>query len=178
MSRSDARKYVLDQETGKYDYIGTRYRVMASEADYRRLKRWGMAATAAILACFVACGLFTYSGMGCNYVVLPYVLLMVPMAWLLSRLIKLWGKKMELTEAGNRLLVHIRWSSLAAAALGGLAAVAQGVFSLLHGWSQGDAAFIALMLLCLPLGVAVFLLARRCPTEAMLIDDLPEEMQE
>lgn len=178
MRRSDAKKYVLDQETGKFDYIGTRYQVMASEADFRRLKRGGMAASLALLACFVACGLFTYGGMNCNYVVLPYVLLLIPTAWMLSRFIKLWNKRRELTEAGNRLLMHIHWSSLTASALGGLAAVAQVVFSVQNGWTQGDAAFIALMVLCVPIGVVAFLLARRCPTEIQLIDDLPEEMQE
>lgn len=178
MRRSDAKQYVLDQDSGKYDYIGRRYRVMADEADFRRLKRLGMAASMALVAIFVACGLFPFGGMRSNYVVLPYVLLILPVAWLLSRQIRLWNKRMELTEAGNRLLINIRWSSLAAGALGALAALGQIVHSVRNGLSQGDAAFIALMLACLPLGALVFWMARKCPTEPLLIDDLPEAEDE
>lgn len=175
MKRSDAKKYVFDQDTGKFDYIGTRYQVTGSEADFVRLKRWGMAAAVLAAALFVSGGTFTHGGMNQNYVLTPYVLLSLPTVWLLSRFIKLWNKRMVLTEAGNRLLVHIRRTAPAVSALGALAALTQLIYSLLNGWSQGDALYMLLMLLCAPLGLGAFWLARRCPTQVQVIDDLPEE---
>lgn len=177
MRRSDAKKYVFDEEEGGYRYIGPRYQVMADEADYRRLKRWGLTAAILIFAAFVGCGTFVYGGMNCPYVLPFHILLMIPSAWMLSRFAKLWNKSDELTEAGNRLLMHVHWSSLACAALGLCAAVGQIVFSALHGLQAGDVAFIALMALCAPLGVAAFLLARKCPTELSVIDDMPDQAE-
>ena len=57
MGRRDASKYVLDAETGKYDYIGVRYGIMADEKDIKRFQRWGLAASLGIVALFLGSGL-------------------------------------------------------------------------------------------------------------------------
>lgn len=178
MARRDAKKYVLDIETGKYDYIGMRYYVMADEAEWKRFRVWGTAASLGILALFLLSGLTVYGGMNCSYVLTPNVLLMISGCWLMYNMVKLCRKGMELTDAANRRLMHVTWSSLAAGVLGALAAVAHVVYSLLNGWAQGDVRFIVLMALGLPLGLLVFCLVRKCPTEQLLIDDLPDEIPE
>ena len=93
-------------------------------------------------------------------------------------MMKICRKGMELTEAANRRLMQITWSSLASAGCGLLAFIAQLIYSIINGWMAGDVVFMALMLLCVPLGVLVYLLVRICPTEQLLIDDLPDEIPE
>lgn len=176
MARKDAEKYVLDVETGKYDYVGMRYYVMADEADWKRLRLWGTACAAGMLVLFLCSGLSVYGGMNCAYVLAPNVLLMVCACWLMYQMMKLFRRDMELTEAANRRLMHVTWSSLASAAAGALAVAAHLVYSLLNGWSKGDVRFMVLMALCVPLGLLAFMLVRKCPTEPLLIDDLPDEI--
>ena len=174
MGRKDANKYVLDVETGKYDYIGVRYAIMADEKDIKRFQRWGLVASLGLIGLFLSAGMITYGGMNSTYVLAPNVLMMVAAVWLCYNMIKLFRKGDELTEAANRRMMHVTWSSLAAAILGGLAAVAHVVYSVLNGWTTGDVPFIILMACAVPLGVLVFWLVRRCPTEPMFIDDIPE----
>lgn len=178
MARKDAAKYVLDVETGKYDYIGMRYYVMADEADWRRLRVWGTAASIGLIALFLLSSSMMYGGMNTWYVLAPNVLMMVTAFWLTFQMVRICRKEMEVTEATNRRLMHITWSSLLAGILCGAAAATHVLYSLLNGWSQGDGIYIALMLLGVPLGVLVFLLVRKCPTEPLLIDDLPDEIPE
>lgn len=178
MSKKAAKNYVLDAETGKYDYIGMRYYVMADEADWKRLRVWGTAAAIGLIALFLLSGLWVYGGMNTFYVLAPNVLLMVLAFWLSYQMAKICRKPMELTEAANNRLMHITWSSLACAAMGALAVIAHLVYSLLNGWSDGDVRFMVLMGLCVPLGLLVFVLVRKCPTEQLLIDDLPDEIPE
>ena len=178
MARKDAKNYVLDTETGKYDYIGIRYAVMADEKDFWRLRVWGLAASIGLVALFLATGMILYGGMYCFYVQAPSLLMVIASLWLCFQMVKLSRKSMELTEAANRRLMHVHWASLAAAVFGGLSSIAHLVYSLINGWSQGDVAFIVLMLLAVPLGVWVFALVRRCPTEPLLIDDIPQEIDE
>ena len=178
MARKDATKYVLDVETGKYDYVGMRYYVMADEKDWKRVRVWGTAAALGMLAMFLLSGMSVYGGMNCTYVLAPNVLMMVCGCWLMYHMVKLCRKDMELTEASIRRLMHVSWSSLVSGVLGGLAAVAHVVYSILNGWAPGDARFIVLMALCLPMGVLIFVLERKCPVEQLLIDDLPDEIPE
>ena len=178
MGRRDASKYVLDAETGKYDYIGVRYGIMADEKDIKRFQRWGLAASLGIVALFLGSGLITYSGMNSTLVLTPNVLMMVAGMWLCYNMVKLFRKGDELTEAANKRMLHVTWSSLAAGILGALAAVAQLVYSVLNGWTPGDWLFILLMACAAPLGVLVFYLVRKCPTEPLYIDDIPEIEEE
>lgn len=175
MARKDAKNYVLDTETGKYDYIGMRYYVMADEKDFKRFKRWGLLASLALVALFLGTGMIMYGGMYCIYVQLPNVLMVIGAFVLCYQMMKLFGKQMELTEAANRRLMHVHWASLMSAICGGLAAAGHVLYSVLNGWQQGDVIFIVLTLLSVPLGILVFLLARKCPTEPLLIDDVPQE---
>lgn len=176
MGRRDAKRYVYDHETGKYDYVGKVYAVMADEKDFKRLQVGGFLISLALLALFVICGLFTFGGMNCNYVMGPYVLLIVPTAWMFYQCWKLLRKTDELTESGNRIMMHLHWTSLAAAVLGLAAAIGQIVFCVLHGMHSGDIAFIVLMLLCIPLGVTLFVLVRKCPTEVLTRKDSDFEL--
>jgi len=174
MGRKDANKYVLDTETGKYDYIGVRYAIMADEKDIKRFQRWGLAASVGIIALFLASGMITYGGMNSALVLAPNVLMMIAGMWLCYNMFKLFRKGDELTEAANKRMMHVTWSSLAAGILGALAAVAHLAYSIVNGWAQGDLTFILLMVCAAPLGVLVFILRRRCPTEPMFIDDITE----
>ena len=178
MARKDAKQYVLDVETGKYDYVGMRYYVMAEESDWKRLRVLGTLAALAIVGMFLGSGLCVFSGMNVYYVMAPNVALMVVGFWLMYNMMKICRKGMELTEAANRRLMQITWSSLASAGCGLLAFIAQLIYSIINGWMAGDVVFMALMLLCVPLGVLVYLLVRICPTEQLLIDDLPDEIPE
>lgn len=174
MGRKDASKYVLDTDTGKYEYIGVRYAIMADEKDIKRFQRGGLAASVGIIALFLASGMITYGGMNSTLVLAPNVLMMIAGVWLCYNMIKLFRKGDELTEAGSRRMMHVTWSSLAAGILGALAAVAHLIYSIINGWAQGDLAFILLMACAAPLGVLVFVLVRRCPVEPIYIDDIPE----
>jgi archaellum biogenesis protein FlaJ (TadC family) len=147
---------------------------MADEKDIKRFQRWGLAASLGIIALFLASGMITYSGMNSTLVLAPNVLLMVVGMWLCYNMVKLFRKGDELTEAANKRMMHVNWSSLAAAIFGALAAIAQLVYSLIKGWMQGDWIFILLMACTVPLAVMVFILVRRCPTEPLFIDDMPE----
>lgn len=178
MARKDAKKYVLDTETGKYDYIGARFYVMADEAVWKRFRVLGMAAALGLLALFLLSGLWSYGGMNAYYVLAPNVALMLTSFVLVYQMAKLCRKQMELTEAGNKRLMHVTWASLAAAASGLLGVIAHLVYSLLNGWSDGDVRYMIFMALAVPLGLLVFLLVRKCPTEQLLINDLPDEIPE